>query len=238
MAPDRVRTLVWLLVVLCCAAHVTHASAQPRYDRAVSAQPPPLPPMAPAKRPGVHSHDGFMARLTGGFGSGVTSASGSDLAGAFEREQHGFAGSLSLDVGGAPIENLVVHGRLANHTIVSPDLTLNGRDFGEQDRSSITAHLLGAGVSYYLMPINLYATVAVGMSWMRFASSRGNEQYAYPGIAVNADIGKEWWISADVGLGAAARFWYAHGSQEELELELDASHDFVGWALLASFTWQ
>jgi len=179
-----------------------------------------------------------MARLTGGFGSGVNSAAGTDSVGDFERTHDGFAGSLSLDVGGAPAENLIVHGRLANHTIVSPDLTLDGRELGEQERSSITAHLLGAGVSYYLMPINFYGTLAVGLSWLRFESKRGRQQYTHPGIAVNADVGKEWWISADVGLGVAARFWYTHASQEDAEIDLEGTHDYLGWALLASFTWQ
>jgi hypothetical protein len=234
----RGRSLAWLLVALCAAAFPGHAGAQQRVDRAVSPYPSPPPPPARRARPGLHRHDGFMARLTGGFGSGATSAQGSDLVGELERSQNGLAGSLSLDIGGGPVENLIVHGRLANHTIVSPDLTLDGRDLGEQERSSITAHLLGAGVSYYFMPTNLYATAAVGMSWLRFESSGGHQQYTYPGFGLNADVGKEWWIAADVGLGAAARFWYTRAEQEDAEIELEVSHDYIGWALLASFTWQ
>jgi hypothetical protein len=41
-----------------------------------------------------------------------------------------------------------------------------------------------------------------------------------------------------VGIGVAARVWYTRANQEDFEIELDADHDFITWALLASFTWQ
>jgi hypothetical protein len=187
---------------------------------------------------GVHMHDGFMARVSGGFGSGVTEAGGTDAVGAFEREQSGFAGTLALDVGGAPIANLIVHGRIASASIVSPDLTLDGRDFGEQERSSVSAYLLCAGVTYYLMPLNAYGTLALGFSSLRFATRSGSAQYARPGVALQADLGKEWWIASDVGMGLGLRFGYARVSQEDAQIALDANHDFFSWALLATFTWQ
>jgi hypothetical protein len=219
-------------------APASRVGAQPRVDRAATPRPSPPPPPVPPARPGFHRHDGFMARLTGGFGTGAVNGHGTDAVGALEREQNGFAGSLALDVGGSPVENLVLHRRLGNHTVVSPDLTIDGRDLGEQARTSIGAYILGAGASYYFMPINLYACAAVGLSWLRFDSRRGQQQFARPGFALNADVGKEWWISGDVGLGAAARFWYTRAAQEAPEIELDLDHDYVGWALLASFTWQ
>ena len=223
MTRDRRRSCAWLAVRLSLLALAsTPASSQAQA----------------ASGSGVHAHDGFMARLSGGFGTGVTEAGGTDAVGAFAREQSGFAGALALDVGGAPMENLIVHGRLASASIVSPDLTLDGRDFGEQERSSVSAYLLGAGVTYYLMPLNAYATLALGFSSLRFATRGGSTQYARPGVALQADLGKEWWIASDVGVGLGLRFGYARVSQEDAQIALDANHDFFSWALLASFTWQ
>ena len=217
--PIRARKYAWLLLALATWAAADRANAQHAAG-------------------GVHAHDGFMARLSGGFGSGVTDASGRDFVGDFARKQSGFAGALALDIGGAPIENLIVHGRIASTTIVSPDLTLDGEELGEQERSSISAYLFGAGVTYYLMPTNLYGTLAVGLSSLRFASRGGHAQYARPGVALQVDIGKEWWIGADVGVGLAVRASYAYASQQDDEIALDADHHFLSWALLASFTWQ
>lgn len=205
------------------------------------ASPPSLhaQPQTPVPaRPGVHEHDGFMARLTAGFGSGFTRETGSDSVGELERERRGFAGSLSLDIGGSPSANLVLHGRLAEHTIASPSLTLDGRELGTARRASVTAYLLGPGATYYLMPLNAYATVAVGLSGLRFEDADRNEQYTRVGMGLNVDVGKEWWISADVGLGAALRFWFSHAAQRIPDIALDSSHDYFGWALLGSFTWQ
>ena len=120
MALDRSRSLGWLLA--CTGAMASSAVAQqPLHAPAPAPAPAPARNSVYAPRSGVHTHDGFMARLTGGFGTGVTSASGQDLVGPLEREQDGFSGSLALDLGGALAQNLVLHGRLANASIVSPE---------------------------------------------------------------------------------------------------------------------
>jgi outer membrane protein W len=62
------------------------------------------------------------------------------------------------------------------------------------------------------MPVNIYFTGAVGVSWtsVREQDSDGDtvSNASDMGLGLNLDIGKEWWVSDNWGLGVAARLWY------------------------------
>jgi hypothetical protein len=186
----------------------------------------------------VEQHDGFMLRFTLGFGSADTTATateGPDL----ELEHSGFSVSFSADVGGAPEENLIIHGRLASMVITRPKQTLNGVEQPEDDVTieAVDALLLGPGLTYYFMPVNIYVTAAAGLSWLAFPDSDDDESDATEGgFGLNIDAGKEWWVSYDWGFGVAARFWYTRLGDEEAGERFD--HDFFGWGILFSATYQ
>lgn len=188
----------------------------------------------PEHTPGVETHDGFMLRLTLGLGYGVVTESAGP-AGTFKLT--GASGSFSIDVGGAVTENAVIHARIADFFEFSPHVTANGRDQGDAQNVSVGGVFVGPAFTYYFMPVNLYLTGAVGMSWIRAANADENTSYTSDiGLGLNADVGKEWWVSDNWGLGVAGRFWYTHATDKEASINV--KYDMTGFALLFSATYQ
>ena len=211
---------------------------------AASAPPPAFPaeepPIGPPPDEGVQAHDGFMLRLTFGLGSGNLTQSFDDegILGTEEIELSGLSGTFSLDIGGAPIENLVIHGRLASMAIVGPTVTLDGQEVGEADEdATVGAYLFAPAVTYYFMPVNVYVTGAIGFSWFVIRNQDADASSSSDGgVGLNIDAGKEWWVGDQWGLGVAGRFWYSHVTEEDGGLSTDL--DFIGWGILFSVTFQ
>jgi hypothetical protein len=177
-----------------------------------------------------------MLRLTLGLGYGTTSAS-ADIAGAADVDISGLSGSFAIDLGGAVTENLVIHARMSDLSMVNPNVSVDGMDLGDADETSLTAFLFGPAITYYLMPANVYLTAAIGISWLRITNWNTDRAAATDiGFGLNADIGKEWWVSDDWGLGVAGRFWFTHTS--ESAGGVDFNYDLPGFAILFSATFQ
>jgi hypothetical protein len=115
----------------------------------------------------------------------------------------GGAGMFSLDLGGAVAPNLALHGRLSVNSMFEPSVSNDGDYLGDLDDTSLTFRLLGLGLTYYL-PSNLYLTGVVGFSQATF-EFYGEEYDTLNGIGFSGDIGYEWPIGDDFGLGVAGR---------------------------------
>ncbi len=142
-------------------------------------------------------HQGLLLRLTAGAGGVAADDSLNDVT------LSGGAGSFSLDLGGSIAPSLALHGRLALNTMFEPNVSEGGAYTGELDDTSLTFTLLGLGATYYL-PSNLYVTGVVGLSRASF-QFYGDEYDALNGIGVMGDLGYEWPIGGDWGLGLAGR---------------------------------
>ena len=193
--------------------------------------------MLPPPDPGIERHDGFMLRLALGFGWGGVTASAENSSD--DVTLSGFSASFSFDIGGAIVENLVLHARISDLSIVNPTLYMNGEKVGESEDASLTGVFFGPALTYYIMPANLYLTLGLGMSWLTFdtdvRSSRDRTRDSDLGFGLNFDIGKEWWVSDNWGLGVAARFWYTHLT--DTVSEVDAKYDLLGFAVFFSATY-
>jgi hypothetical protein len=203
--------------------------------------PSPEPPIAPPPDPGKERHDGFMLRLALGFGSGHATQKASDSAAAMigfgaKTEYSGFSGSFSVDIGGALTDNLVLHARFSEMAVVEPNVTVDGADFGSAKNTSLTALLFGPAITYYFMPANVYVTGAIGVSGLETDNGGGKAHGTKAGPGLNLDVGKEWWVSHDWGLGVAGRFWYTHCM--DTDTGVDLKYDFLGWGILFSATYQ
>lgn len=201
---------------------------------------PPTPPSEPSEEdpgpppgpdPGAERHDGFMLRLTLGIGGGSVTAS---AAGA-DTTYNGPAGSFTLDIGGTPTENLIIHGRFGDFGIIDPSVTGDGVDPGSRASAAVASFLLGPAVTYYFMPANLYLTGAVGLSDVEVSVEGADTDSSNTGVAVNVDAGKEWWVGDNWGIGLVARFWYTHASDDST---VDETLDLLGGALAFSATYQ
>jgi hypothetical protein len=173
--------------------------------------------------PGAHTHDGLFLRFTGGPGFGIYNGTGDVITTAGEiigdpsNEGSQVGGSISL--GGSIGENLILHGDIWV-SIVSTEKKHSQlyQEFG-------TA-VVGLGVTYYWMPVNMYVTGSIGMANSFLVLHEGtqtnsNEDLARDittGVGVAVIVGKEWWVSANWALGVAIQgeFTYAEDDNSNL----------------------
>jgi hypothetical protein len=169
-----------------------------------------------------YDHQGLLLRFTAGAGGAAADDDLNDVT------LSGGAGSFSVDLGGSIAPSLALHGRLALNTMFEPDVSESGAFTGDLEDTSLTFALLGLGATYYL-PSNLYLTGVVGLSRASF-QLYGNEYDALNGVGVMGDLGYEWPIGGDWGLGVAGRleFHSVRGDGERL--------DTAGLGVLLSLT--
>ena len=183
---------------------------------------------------GVETHDGFMLRLTLGLGYGSSTEEIPTLG---DIELSGASGFFSLDLGGALVDNLVLHGRLSDMVVASPTLSINGsEEFETGDDVSLTFYLLGAGLTYYLMPANVYFTGVVGIA-KASADNGSTESSTKAGFGLEGDIGKEWWVSDNWGIGLAGRITFA-SVPDEVVTNDSTTLQALGFGVLFSATYQ
>jgi len=200
---------------------------------------PAGPAHADAPRPAKHTaysayhHNGFLVRLAGGFGYARASQSGSD-----DVVLSGGGGAASLAFGGIIAPNLALNADLFGMSALGPKVEVNGTDIGNADNTRMTVAVVGVGLTYYVMPANLYVAASVGAAKgsieTRVRTVLGTVTYKDDsdlGVGVNAMIGKEWWVGREWGLGLAGQFLFA-------TLPGDASDvDVLGAAVVLSATW-
>lgn len=152
------------------------------------------------------THDGFFLRLSAGGGYGETKIGLPSSLGGGDLKLSGGAGDVNLAIGGAIKPNLIVHGTLWGWAVSSPDVEVPGAS-GTAD-ANLTMSAFGVGLTYYVMPVNFYISPSVGIS--ELSIEENNVSYSTdPGFALDATIGKEWWVSDGWALGAAAGFsWH------------------------------
>ncbi len=151
------------------------------------------------RRDGVHEHDGFYLRLQLGGGYTRASVLGDDLA------VKGGGATLNAEFGGAPVRNLIIFGKLYGTSSPNPDIevgdiTIEGRD--EDVSQNYTG--AGAGLTYYIMPANVYLTGALTFTQLRISDRGDTIAETDLGGGLHLGLGKEWWVSDNWGLGIGA----------------------------------
>jgi hypothetical protein len=175
-------------------------------------QPPPPPPPGSSPGygygaygmvvPGVHEHDGFYLNL--GFGLGYNKMS-ADFEGT-DRTIKGGGGTFTLKLGGNVARNLIIFGNLFANVAVEPTLEEGG---DEVDLEDVNAGVrgLGVGLAYYL-DNNLFfsGTLAAAQLAAQYdnGTSEDDDETDF-GPTFVGEIGKEWWVSDNWGLGLAGQ---------------------------------
>lgn len=154
----------------------------------------------------MHTHDGFFLRLALGFGG--ASVTRNDVPGLGDMTLSGVSGYFSFDIGAAILESFIVHGRISAMALVDPNVSVDGEELGEAMDTSVSTAVLGIGATYYLMPINMYFTGTFGIA-RATVETPVEEVQSDAGFAMELDIGKEWWVGDDWGLGVAGRFHFS-----------------------------
>jgi hypothetical protein len=202
------------------------------------------PSLASAQEPGAETHDGGMIRLTLGVGGGSVRQDYSNVAG-LEVELSGSGLVWSADFGAGVTERLTAHARIGQLFLLPPRLRAKNAAPGSPESqplargSTLTATLVGVGASYNFMPINLYVTAIGGLSVISLALGDAvdhDQEVVQTGVGFNFDVGKEWWVASQLGLGVGARFWWATGGAEYRGAKFDRT--FLGLGVVLSSTYQ
>ena len=147
--------------------------------------------------------DGFFLRLSGGAGS--TGSSLSD--GTDKLEFSGSGGDLNIAIGGIVAPNLALHGTLYGWSASDPTMKFNGADITDIS-GTLTAAGVGAGLTYWFMPVNMYLSGTVGSGGLELDLNGGLDGKSDRGLILDLTLGKEWWVGDSWGLGLAGGLIY------------------------------
>jgi len=157
-------------------------------------------------------HDGFFLRMSPGIGHASTK-----LDDGFDelRFSDGIGGG-DFAIGGIVAKNLALHGTLWGWTMGDPDFELNNQD--GSINGSLTMSAIGMGVTYYVMPINLYFSGSLGFGQLELDVDPYGSGNTDSGLVFEFVIGKEWWVSRNWALGVAGALG-AHSIDDDLVSE-------------------
>jgi hypothetical protein len=146
---------------------------------------------------GARDHDGgFFLRLSGGLGLAQTTLEGNLMS------FSGFTSSTNMAIGGGLFNNFALHATLFGFLIPDPDFEVLG--IPGTTTVDIMLSGVGVGVTYYLMPVNIYLSPSIGIGALSNEEGGGTDI----GFALDVTLGKEWWVGGSWGLGVAGAFGF------------------------------
>jgi hypothetical protein len=149
-----------------------------------------------------------------------------------DAELDGYAGAMSVSAGSMVSENLALHFDMNGANAFRSALSIDGAEDKSYNAVFQTTGV-GLGVTYYLMPANVYASLGLGAGWLyTTAYARAGENFVLTGHessnfgpAVTVALGKEWWVSPDWGIGMTGVYQYLSVNGEDLgKYTVDAVH--------------
>lgn len=167
-------------------------------------------------------HDGFFLRLSAGAGTAQTELDDSGS----KSELSGGSGDVNFAIGGIVARNLALHATLFGWLLSEPDVEFNGSELGSADDVDVDLSAYGAGLTYYLMPANVYFSGSAGAAQLSIDSPSGDGE-TDTGFFGEITIGKEWWVGGSWGLGVAG----AAGYHSIPDGDLDESWSGASFAL-------
>ncbi|QSQ20341.1 outer membrane beta-barrel protein [Pyxidicoccus parkwayensis] len=148
---------------------------------------------------GSHEHDGFYLRLQLGGGYTRAEVVGDDLA------IKGGGAGVNAEIGAALTRNFILYGKLFGTSAPNPDIEVGDLTIeGNNDDVSQNYGALGVGVTYYIMPANVYLSGAVSFAQLSVKDDGETVAETDLGGGLHLGIGKEWWVSDNWGLGIGA----------------------------------
>jgi hypothetical protein len=152
----------------------------------------------PARAGAPRTHDGFFLRLSGGFGY-----AGSSIDDAGETFKiSGATGDVNFAIGGMVSPNFAIHGTIMGFAVTDPTLEWENVGSGTFN-GDVSLAAWGGGVTYYIMPANLYLTGSIGVGTVTVDVDGGPSFDSDTGVVVDLGLGKEWWVGDSWGLGIA-----------------------------------
>jgi hypothetical protein len=168
------------------------------------------------------AHDGgFLLRMSLGFGTQNTSRSLTVEEAAFfnvpggDIELSGAASDFTITLGGIVKENLALHGTIFSAVMTDPDIEIAGLGSDTVDGTmGIIGY--GGGLTYWFMPANVFMSASFGLGRLR-ADNDYFDFYSDWGFAMEATVGKDWFVSNRWGLGVAGGFTFHNVGDPEVD---------------------
>jgi hypothetical protein len=156
---------------------------------------------------GERDHDGgFFLRLSGGVGGAQTTLEDN------LRSFSGMSSSTNFAIGGGLFNNFALHATIFGFFIAEPEAEMLGVPI--PTNLDIMLSAVGVGVTYYIMPINIYLSPSIGVGALSDEAGGGTGL----GFALDMTLGKEWWVGGNWGLGVAGAFGFHSVPQSDNDL--------------------
>ena len=154
---------------------------------------------------GFHQHKGLYLSMSVGplFGS-VT-----DDLGTYTMDMSGTGAQFDFKIGGAIKENLILHATLISNSLLGPTIKISGNSSTKaSDNIAVGEAMLGGGLTYYIMPSNIFLSGTLGLGNFSIIDTNDNNNNVSTqrGFSMQLKIGKEWWISKKWGLGISLTY--------------------------------
>jgi len=173
-------------------------------------------------RPYVHDR-GFFLRLSAGLGYAATEAA--------DVEFNGFAGDGNFAIGAIVSPGLALHGTLLGWSVTEPDVEVGSFE-GEADDVTTSMSGVGAGLTYYLLPSNVYFSGSLCAATLRleadFPGALTVTTESGTGIAIDLGVGKEWWVGKRWGLGLTGGLGFHSIAVECDDCDQDTDENWSG----------
>ncbi|MBZ0241759.1 MAG: hypothetical protein K8F24_00970 [Bacteroidales bacterium] len=122
-------------------------------------------------------------------------------------EYTGTGAQFDLKIGGAVQENLLLHATLVSNSVVGPKITSSGMSQNSSNDLSIGEAMIGAGMTYYFMPANIFVSGSAGLGNFTLIDNKNDINISTDrGFSFQLKAGKEWWVSRRWGLGLAVSY--------------------------------
>jgi len=159
-----------------------------------------------------HQHDGFFLRFHGGVGSGNMAEE--DIMGS-DMTLTGLAGVLRVQIGGTIATNLALFGETSAFVISDPTMEWQNTP-GTLENADLSISDIGAGLTYYFMPSNMYISGTVVLSRDKIElKDLDRAATTEMGYGFYFSVGKEWWVSSEWGMGVAGFGYYSQTTDKD-----------------------
>jgi hypothetical protein len=157
---------------------------------------------------GIHEHDGFFLRMLLGAGYAELvekNVMGSDL------KFSGATVPFRFQLGGQFLKNLIAYGEFGFASQTNPEMEWMRQSESSSDMT-VSVGDLGIGITYYLMPVNIYFSLSGLYSsvQLEYDDTKSDSEIDFDnGNGINIMVGKEWWIGNQWALGISLYGYYS-----------------------------
>src|ERR1035437_5161581 len=154
----------------------------------------------------IHSHKGFYLSMALGpvFGN-ITDAGIDPVIGNYNITFSRTGAMFDFKIGGAVTDNLIIHATLMSSSVAGPSISGNGNVFNSPNNLSIGEGMIGGGLTYYIMPSNIFLSGSIGSGLFTLDYNTISTS-TQRGFSYQLKGGKEWYVSRKWGLGIALSF--------------------------------